>query len=200
MTFLEELENRLIDEETTRTHTANNVMRFKLYHAKLFWRILICSWILCRPLNWKLAGCWHSLSREVRAPHVTLIRYRHAKPGVAHAPGMPGTFSPPSRVSDPVMHHSTCVTHVPWCMPGSLTSSFLWSLWRGKRSQHYRRMRNPQFLRIWQETHISRNWTGFPEIFRLPQHPAGMIVTQLKNTSAKSCYPNAITYAIMNIR
>ena len=25
------------------------------------------------------------------------------------------------------MHHDTCVTHVPWCMPGSLTSSFLWS-------------------------------------------------------------------------
>ena len=25
-------------------------------------------------------------------------------------------------VSDPVMHHGTCVTHVPWCMSGSLTS------------------------------------------------------------------------------
>ena len=23
-------------------------------------------------------------------------------------------------VSDPVMHHGTCVTHVPWCMSGSL--------------------------------------------------------------------------------
>ena len=30
-------------------------------------------------------------------------------------------------------------------MPGSLTSSFPWSRWRGKRSQHSRRMRNPQF-------------------------------------------------------
>ena len=38
-----------------------------------------------------------------------------------------------------------CVTHVPWCMPGSLTSGFLWSQWREKRSQHSRRMRNPQF-------------------------------------------------------
>ena len=47
----------------------------------------------------------------------------------AHAPGMPGTFSPSPQVSDPDMHHGTCVTHVPWCMPGSLTSSFLWS-WR----------------------------------------------------------------------
>ena len=39
---------------------------------------------------------------------------------------MPGTFSPPPRVSDPDMHHGTCVTHVPWCMSGSLTSVFLW--------------------------------------------------------------------------
>ena len=30
---------------------------------------------------------------------------------------MPGTFSPPPRVTDPDMHHGTCVTHVPWCMP-----------------------------------------------------------------------------------
>ena len=49
------------------------------------------------------------------------------------------------RIVDPDMHHGTCMTHVPWCMPGSLTSSFLWSRWRGKRSRHSRRMRNPQF-------------------------------------------------------
>ena len=49
----------------------------------------------------------------------------------AHAPGMPGTFSPSSQVSDPDMHHGTCLTHVPWCMPGSLTSGFLWNWRRG---------------------------------------------------------------------
>ena len=37
-----------------------------------------------------------------------------------------GTFSPAPRVSDPDMHHGTCATHVPWCMPGSLTSGLLW--------------------------------------------------------------------------
>ena len=47
--------------------------------------------------------------------------------------------------SDPDMHHGTCVTHVPWCMPESLTSSFLWIRWRGNRSRHSRRMRNPRF-------------------------------------------------------
>ena len=49
----------------------------------------------------------------------------------AHAPGMPGTFSSPPRVSDSDMHHGTCVTHVPWCMPGSLNSGFRWIRRRG---------------------------------------------------------------------
>ena len=51
---------------------------------------------------------------------------RHEILPVAHAPGLPGTFSPPptSRkplVSDPGMHHGTCVTHVSWFVSGSLT-------------------------------------------------------------------------------
>ena len=52
---------------------------------------------------------------------------RYVKLRVAHAPEMPGTFSPPPTVlrkplgSGPDMHHGTCVTHVPWCMSGSLT-------------------------------------------------------------------------------
>ena len=61
----------------------------------------------------------------------------------AHAPGMPGRFSPPPRVSDPDMHHGTCVTHVPWCMPGSLNSPEVGG--GGKRSRHSWRMRNLQF-------------------------------------------------------
>ena len=54
---------------------------------------------------------------------------RYVKLRVVHAPGIPGTFSPSSwvTVSNPDMHHGTCVTHVPRCKPGSLTSSFLWS-------------------------------------------------------------------------
>ena len=52
-------------------------------------------------------------------PFASYVKFR-----VAHAPGMPGTFSPPPPVSDPDMHHGTCVTHVPWCMPGSLNSGF----------------------------------------------------------------------------
>ena len=39
--------------------------------------------------------------------------YQIRKIAGAHAPGIPGAFSPPPRVSDPDMHHGTCVTHVP---------------------------------------------------------------------------------------
>ena len=75
--------------------------------------------------------------------HGPLTRY--VKLQVTHAPRMPGTFYPPPWVSDPDMHRDTCVTRVSWCMLGSLSSGFLWSRWQGKRSRHYRRMRNPQF-------------------------------------------------------
>ena len=59
--------------------------------------------------------------------------------------GIAGTFSHPPRISDPDMHHGTCVTHVPWWMQGSLTSRLLWSRFREKRSRLSRRIRNPQF-------------------------------------------------------
>ena len=54
--------------------------------------------------------------------HYVMITLR-----IAHAPGMPGMFSRRRMqgkplVSDPDMHHGTCVTHVTWCMSGPLTS------------------------------------------------------------------------------
>ena len=74
--------------------------------------------------------------------HGPLARYVTMR--VAHAPGLPGTFSPPPRVSDADMHHGTCGTHMLWCMLGSLTSSFRWSRCRGKCSRHSRLKRKPQ--------------------------------------------------------
>ena len=70
---------------------------------------------------------------------------RYVKLRIAHAPGMPRTFSPPQLVSNPDMHYGTCVTHVLWCMPGTLTSDFLWSQWREKRSRHSRRVQYLHF-------------------------------------------------------
>ena len=57
---------------------------------------------------------------------------KHIKLQIAHAPGMPGTFSPPPRVSGPDLHNYTCVTPLSWWRPGSLTSGFLWSRWPRK--------------------------------------------------------------------
>ena len=65
-------------------------------------------------------------SRNLRFRAIVTIIYRplhgplarYVKLRIAHAPGMPGTISPPSRVSDPDMHHGTCRTHVSWCLPG----------------------------------------------------------------------------------
>ena len=39
----------------------------------------------------------------------------------SHALEMPETFSPPPRISDPDMHHITCMTPMPWSIPGSPT-------------------------------------------------------------------------------
>ena len=79
------------------------------------------------PLTcWEMAKLFKGTlsSKEEGAVNGLLTRY--VKLRVAHAPGMSGTFSPHRLqrkllVSDPGMHHGTCVTHVPWCMSGSLT-------------------------------------------------------------------------------
>ena len=51
-------------------------------------------------------------------------------------------------VKDPGMHHGTCVTHVPWCMPGSLA--------RGG-GENIPGACAPAILRIWQEAHDISN-------------------------------------------
>ena len=75
--------------------------------------------------------------------HGPLTRY--VKLRVAHSPGMPGTLPRHRRLPIPTCIMARAVTHVRWCIPGSLTHGFLWRRWRGKLSRHSRRMRNPQF-------------------------------------------------------
>ena len=82
--------------------------------------------------------------------HRPLARYVNLR--VAHAPGMPGTFSRPL-VSDPDTHHGKCVTRVPWCMPWLLTSGFLWSRCR-EDVPGIPAHAQPAILRIWQEAHV----------------------------------------------
>ena len=75
--------------------------------------------------------------------------YQIRKTSGAHAPEMSETFSPSPRVSDPAMHHGTCVTSVPWCMPGSLTSGFLWSRRREKTFLAFPAHAQSTLWRIW---------------------------------------------------
>ena len=92
-----------------------------------------CVTALCGNHRWPMdshhkgplmRNCFHVVMSSW--PHGPLTRY--VKLQVTHAPGMPGKFSPAavfkgnrSIVSDPGIHHGTCVTHVPWCMSRSLT-------------------------------------------------------------------------------
>ena len=88
----------------------------------------------------------HRIERTTRIVWIyQWASYQIKKIRIAHAPGMLGMFSPPLRVTDPDIHHGTCVMHVRWCMSGSLTSSFLWSRWRGKLPRLFRPVRNQQF-------------------------------------------------------
>ena len=58
-----------------------------------------------------------------------------------------GPLQRKSLVSDPGMHHGTCVTHVPWCMSGSLTRC-------GRENvPGIPGACAPAILRIWQEAH-----------------------------------------------
>ena len=96
-----------------------------------------CSFCVNYFQIYHLIKLWQPSGERFNEPLSRCVKLR-----VAHAPGMPETFSPPPRVSNTDMHQGMCVTHVPWCMPGSLTSGFLWNPWLGICS---RRMRKPRF-------------------------------------------------------
>ena len=59
-------------------------------------------------------------------------------------------------VSDPGMHHGTCVTHVPWCMSGSLTRG------GGENVPGIPGACAPTILRIWQEAHEADHYLKWP--------------------------------------
>ena len=85
---------------------------------------ILCNMFLFVVIRWM--SYYRRCNRHLQFVHGPLSRY--VKLRVAHAPGMPcrGRFprhrlqrKPP--VSDPAMHHGTCVTHVPRGMSRSLT-------------------------------------------------------------------------------
>ena len=70
-------------------------------------------------------------------------------------------------VSDPGMHHGTCVTHVPWCMSGSLTCD------EGGNVPGIPGACAPAILRIWQDAH------GLPVYYSISQKMTGFIANDM---------------------
>ena len=120
-------------------HFANNVFKSIFVNGNYF--ILIHIWLKFVP-----EGLMHWAITCTNGPLTRYIKLR-----VAHAPGMPGKlftrhrFQREPLVSDPCMHHGTCVMHVPWCMLGSIT------LVAGKTFPAFLAHAQPAILRIWQE-------------------------------------------------
>ena len=93
--------------------------------------------------------------------------------------GNAGNVSPRRRfqrkplVSDPGMHHGTCVTHVLWCMSGSLTCG------DGENVPSIPGACAPAILRIWQEVHCpSASEPSLKEIGEISQR---LTITEHKN-------------------
>ena len=71
--------------------------------------VKVCS-ILCIVSGLTLSHLFDGFHFYRLESHGLLAIY--VKLWVAHAPGMPGTFSPPPRLSDPDMHHGMCMKSV----------------------------------------------------------------------------------------
>ena len=131
------------------TGTTKCVSYLCVKYCKSFEERVTAFVFLCVVFKWvavaRMVG-YHgnNLGNDHRSlcPHGPLTRY--AKSRVAHNRECRGRFP---------LHHGlaipTCITARAWCTcrdtPATLISGFLWSRWRGKRSRHSRRMRNPQF-------------------------------------------------------
>ena len=122
------------------------------------WKLSLRPWAYCQIC--KIAGC----ACAGNAGNVFPRRRFQRKP----------------LVSDPGMHHGTCVTRVPWCMLGSLTCG------DGKRSRHSRSMRtrNSAYLARGPYGHRPKS-----VIYRycLVKRPPMMTSSEMHNDNRFSC-------------
>ena len=142
-----------------RKHLIINAARYWITHEMTMHIDMFNSWFKTSQLSGRAVQVVESLQRwEWRGwQHGPLARY--VKLRVAHAPLMPGTFSPPPRVSVPDMHHGTCVTHVPWHVrdaravmhAGIANYLFPWKSVAGKTA--FPVHAQPAILLIWQEAY-----------------------------------------------
>ena len=91
-----------------------------LKNLTLCWHFTCCCLYYTTRLNWfRLAFRWRKTKQ-------LMASYQIRENAYCACAGNAENVSPPP-LSDPDMHHGTCVTLVSWCMPGSLSSGFLCS-------------------------------------------------------------------------
>ena len=123
-----------------------------------------------------------------RYAHEPLARYVQLR--VAHAPGMPGTCSPPPQVGDPGRHHGTGVMHA--------GIANLWFPLRsavGKTFPVFPAHAQPAILRIWWEAHTSicNDWYAFCHNFPINERKINASsLWNLTDFSARVLPPYAI--------
>ena len=119
-----------------------------LTSVSLQWSIAQLVYEIIVEILWSSFTNNHHSDKATMAGH-NLIWHRpltrYVKLCVAHAPGMPGTFSPPPTSKETAslrsQHASWHVRHARAVMHVGISNP----RWRGKRSRHSRRMRNPRF-------------------------------------------------------
>ena len=121
-----------------------------------FPRMVLSSLLHC--WHWK-SSCWHNLnpSLKMKLKCTTSSRCMGLLPDTQNSglrmrrecrESFPRhRFQSKLLVSDPDRHHGTCVTHVPWCMSGSLNSG------GGETFPAFPAHAQLAILRIWQEAH-----------------------------------------------
>ena len=120
-----------------------------LQRMELFYPPWVAGTDLTQSRRLRFVGLKYQKSISFKVPRYgPLTRYVQFR--VVHAPGMPRTFSRywflrKPLVSDPGMHHATCVTHVPWYMSEWLTRG------AGKTFPAFPAHAQTEILRIWQE-------------------------------------------------
>ena len=118
--------------------------------------------------------------------HIQWASYQICKIAGCACAGNAGNVFPRHRlqrkplVSDPGMHHGTCVTHVPWCMSWSLTHG------GGENVPGIPGACVPAILRIWQEAHrMMCNVISYP----CPRH---LLVAHIDRLVQERCNSSAL--------
>ena len=120
---------------TVTTIFYNETKYQQMIHVSVLKLVLYCGILICTDIrNQQSEGRLFWLKQDqnkLRELGMIIMRswasYQIRNIAGCACAGNAGTVSPRRRlqrkplVSDPGMHHGTCVTHVPWCMSGSLT-------------------------------------------------------------------------------